>query len=696
MMTVKINSILKKLFFPLFFFLLALSFFLIESDFAFFLYSAWSIFALVYFYIWRIKISLETDVILIIAFSLTIILSTFFSHQLYFSLKKLLFYLITTELYLLFRFLPKKNKEKKQFFEYLTLLSIVLNTFVLVTTFIPETKNSFPGMNLLVKTYGHNHYVSFLLITIPIFWLDLFSNKNKKSIFLLISSYLILFLSFARVALLISFAQLLLILVIRIKNNKQQKIDKLLKILIFSFSSILIFYFLLSSKIMSQESWLCNSLLTEKKLCEPIEQNNRVVYWEKAGKIFLNNPLWGYGLKTFMSAEHRLNTDVLSQTSYAHNIFLHLLAEAGLMPTIFFSFFIIYFFVEIKKTEKKDLSFYLTNTAITASLINALFDFDLNFFVIFLLTLILIALNLEKKQQKQINLKLFFISIAIFSNLLLINYLLVNTFIKNKNTKFLLFPQHSKARRDVLLIQKNFSKEENLKLFEIYKYDPLFLYSLKKNKNISDELEIKINKQLLDITLISFIKSLDFSESSLEVNNHIIQNLSKKIENNELSIKDSYWTNYKDRLNLAKQLIDVAEKNYKQGKLIEADRAYQLAIILDEFILGKAKISFLEETDPNKLADFLLITTLKTESMHENFAKYMNIYQKTLIHLFKTEEIDVFIKLTNKILKQEENYAHFIFKEINAIGLENEKLEKHLIKIDKEFKEHPVWKEAYQ
>ena len=676
----KRQTVVNELFYILFFTLFTLSIFLVETEYLYYLFFSWSLFFFYFSKKWGLKLKFNPELLLLSIFNLLITISTYFSKLPYLSIDKLIFYFLSFESFIFFRFISKKQLNKKKFFHYFSLLSLLLNIFVIILTFNSQLNNIFPGMNILVRTYGHNHYSSFLLISIPIFWWQLDQKENLLSKFLIISSYLIMFISLGRIALLISFIQFLGIIYFIYQKNKVKKINLLnsfIKVVLFTFSLVILIFFLLSSSLIKKENCLSELKLKNKQLCQPILENSRKEYWQKAIEISKKNLTWGYGLKTFPYADRKINPQQITKTSYAHNIFLNTAAEAGITASlILFSFFIIALKKSLENIKKEKLNYFLY-ISILGSTLNSLIDFDFNFFVIFNLTLIFIALSLRKKEIKKINSKLIFILILIINTIIFANYQISKILVNNSKHKHALkLIPNPQLKKEFIRSNSKLSNKEYLYLLEIYKNDYFFLSEFSQKPFIDDDLKRKSFIYLLESAPYNFIQIIDFEKIELNSSNKIIEEIEKKISV-ELNPYNEYLISYEQRIKLAKQIFAIAETNYKNNKLKEAATAYQIAIKFDQYIMAQRQASFLNEKDLAKSKEFLSLLTIRAEEMHQYFYQYMNLYEETLIYLLKEDSLKDFYNLSEKIIKDQNNFSVFLLERIKT------ETEKQQISIEK-------------
>ncbi len=66
---------------------------------------------------------------------------------------------------------------------------------------------------------------------------------------------------------------------------------------------------------------------------------DRLLIWKTGWKMFLDKPLFGHGLNTFMSVFERYKPPEYSEIVYAHNCFLQIAAETGIIGLLVFLWF---------------------------------------------------------------------------------------------------------------------------------------------------------------------------------------------------------------------------------------------------------------------------------------------------------------------------------------------------------------------
>jgi len=681
-----------------------------ETELKFYLFPIWGIFLLIYSSFIN-KESYDKKqksfqiTFLSFLFLFFALISSAFSHHIPLTLEKYLFYIYAISLFLFFLKIDRKLLKIEIFIDYLLLLSLILNVLVIFLTIFSNSRNLFQGMNLLIRSYGHNHYVAFLILVIPLIWWRLL--KNPSSIFfskkiglflnsiLLISSYLLVLISLSRWGLLIVVVQFISIFLLS-KNifyalRKNQFIYSLFKSLIFLFLSISFIFIFLSLPFFNNDN-NCSLRFYRKDLCISLTENSRFFYWRQAYLSFKNYPLFGYGLNTFKHVARRFPIINEQHSTYAHNIFLHNFAEMGVLGGGTFIILIVYIFYQsalsIKKS-KKNINNFLYIGAIS-SLINAMLDFDWHFFVVFLLTLIFLAFILSdqsrKKNQKQNDQswKYFIFFLSFVSIILSIGSVMTVIWQKSKTKYWLKYtPFYSIAVKAPY--DESVNTVGNYKtLYSLYRYDTNFILRF---LNLEEEFDKNLKKQLyLDLAEIDpagFAVIINFEDWEIEEAKILLDKLIQVIESYRL-FDGGYFINYWRRKDLAQQVFTLAQQAYEQGDWSNASYFYQNAHFFDPYVFFSKRALFLDEDDLDNFVAFSL--NFQRLSPHEigDFDRYMYLYREQINKLFLENRLDEFKQLIFYILDQEIEAKWYLVEHLYEMA-ENDKQESVLIEIEKRY-----------
>jgi hypothetical protein len=241
-----------------------------------------------------------------------------------------------------------------------------------------------------------------------------------------------------------------------------------------------------------------------------------------------------------------------------------------------------------------------------------------------------------------------------------------------------------------------------------YKNDPTVLLHIKNLGESSTELDQKINLRLAEIDLRSFLNQENIINiENLSYSNQIVDIFEEKI-NSGLNLIDYKFLSYQQSEKIAQDLVNLAEKNYENDNLIEANQAYLLAIYFKNDILSEKKAIFLEKTDEEDLSKairFLKITDIKDQNIKGYEFAYTDLFRKTLFYLFQSDNLDDFYLIVEKFdlfNPQNESYRYdqmfFLLKEIleNTYNQTNgEELTENMKIIFKKYKNEEIWKRVF-
>ncbi len=720
------NIFLSRLFYPIFFLIFLLSFFLIEGEYKFYLFAVWSFFLIFYSRFLEIKKNLlakstKLAMMLSVFFALTV----FFSSHLPLSLEKLAFYLLSLALFIFFQNLSKQFFSQKLFLYYLSVFSLILNFFVLFFTFSDPQSPIFPGMNLLVRTYGHNHYAAYLLLVVPVFWYQFLFAQDEQfltkkeikflTVLLLLSSYLIMIFSLARLALTISLLQLLIIFLFNKKSFLHSSYNELAyvisKAFIFTFISVIAVFLFLSIPLNQKGENICPLIFSQKELCKPLFQNDRFFYWQRAWLIFRTQPFFGSGLKTFNYAIRQFLAENHLITSYAHNIFLHNLAETGFLTGGFFIFFICYLFVrgfKIRKVGGNQTLLSFLYLAAASSLVNALFDFDWHFFVIFSLTLIFLALILREQTsflvdtknqtrlKQNLSLKIYFGLIFLFAVFFALSHFLANTWYKKNNHEAVLkFFPYLNFQITNLINQGELSTSNYQSLYHFYQHDPNFLHKFSSSKDLQNSKRVELQIELSRIDPAFFIKNLDFEQFTYREAQPLIDQIITIVDQYQF-LNNTYFFDYWQQRNLAVQIFRFANEAYSAKDPVAAATLYRQAMLFNPFVANDLRFTFFSDVDMAQAVTFLnAFKDFNAEAMGQNFYQYMDFYEQTLIYLFNNQRLDEFYVLAEAIFSQQANFSWFLWRDLLAIS-KTDQQKADLKKIHQRFQNMSTWGDFVQ
>lgn len=700
------SQIYHKLFSLIFIFLLLLAIFLIETEYKLYLFAAVSLFLMISAFILpspqldlKYQKQLRILSVLVGTFLIGMSVSVVFSHHYPLSLDKYTFYVVAMGVWWFFLRWPLSEKQRSDFVEYLLLLTLILNVFVLTLTFLPLSHVLFQGMNLLVRNYGHNHYAAFLLLVLPLIWWKILTNPPSYFLssaesrvlawLLLWSSYLLLILSFGRIALMIGMLQLLLIAIghreLFYSLFKQAFVGVLFKLLLLAFIVISGLFLLLSLPILQTEQG-CPLSFNRKDLCIAVNENTRFDYYRKALAIFRDNPLTGYGIKTFNFASRQYPHLGKGVSAYAHNIFLHNFAEMGIVGGLPFLGLIVisiamagrkwfYKLSRGSRTGSKSLAFFLC-LAVFSSLINALFDFDWHFFVIFSLTLIFIALILQsdsvevgaKSTPRAVYSRLNLLLLALLTVSLMLAYTVANYWQQQQDDRWLqlsFFDKSVRLPHKTEMIDKEIYKQQ---LSSLYRHDPEIWIRYLRQEEIDSGERLAIFLSLAQLDPGYFAKVVDFSllsdEQALELVPVMLEVFEKYEMLDNVVLLDYWW-----QQDLSKQLFNLGERSFVAGYIGQSVVFYQAAYKLNRYVFGDHQPAFLQSGDLDKWERFISLMSDLPPHDSGNFYAYMGLSHQVVQKLFREQQFAKLKDFLRIVLNQEPPAKYYLLNSLRESGL---------------------------
>src|SRR5258708_2377142 len=204
------------------------------------------------------------------------------------------------------------------------LTSIVLCFLSLLLFFVPDLARYLPSFNLLIANYGHNHASIYFLFTLPLSFQIWIKNKQKK-IFLipLLVSLLGLFVSFARIATVLAFLELVFSFW-QFRKQLHSKISFTLFLPFLIFGVIFLFFTFFPQFSANQH---CILPIFKTQLCKPLNEEARPQYWLQALKGTAAKPFTGWGGGTFVIISQRLEDTPSPFLSYSHNEYLQIFPD---------------------------------------------------------------------------------------------------------------------------------------------------------------------------------------------------------------------------------------------------------------------------------------------------------------------------------------------------------------------------------
>jgi tetratricopeptide (TPR) repeat protein len=260
-------------------------------------------------------------------------------------------------------------------------------------------------------------FAGFLILVIPLGFY--YSFKPRLNIYFLLTSLLLttLFLTFSRGGVL-SLIFLTLVLIFLLKDLK--KVGKVLGVIVFSLLLAGAIYYISSSFnfIVSPQTPL-ESAVREEAVVESAQ--GRFEFWEGAVRIFSSYPLLGSGLGTFSQVYNQFQPGRW-YSRFAHNIYLEVASETGVLGLIAFLSLILGIIFLVRDDEKKP--FFLAS--LSGFLLHNFLDYDLNLSVVGIAFFLLAGLN--TKEGKIFSFREANLLFPVFASLLVLLFFLSNFF----------------------------------------------------------------------------------------------------------------------------------------------------------------------------------------------------------------------------------------------------------------------------
>ncbi len=498
-----------------------------------------------------------------------------------------------------------------------------------------------PGMNLVYSTYGHNHLASLLLIIIPAVWWLYYreGSKSKLSIMLaaiLVVLYLALLTSFGRVTIFIGFLQLLAVIWGRLDSNwrKDLRQSQPVKVLL-DLRTIGVFLFLLalasslflSSMYYFRDDHSCPLPVFRNQLCKSFQTESRPLYWVQALEAIGQYPLFGYGPGTFSLISTRYKQLPYVGSGYAHNDFLQIFSESGVLAGAAFVSLVAVMFAGIFATVRssQDVSSHDVEMlrylliAMTGSVGNAFFDFDWHFTAVWIVFLIVVALAIRcsrSKKELKVN-PIFTRYLVAFSTFLLISllsgviiigalfsYVDVLVRIGDAQRAFQIFPYFSAHMRR-FITSEQIQKQDLDRLSQYYRFHPdWYEYHRFVQGNSPEAVTEKEVQQLEQVFVIDpwqrerhqtynyYIDQnrLEDAEVALEQHAAFILNTNswvEEFEDSALYKPSEFGFSYKGREEAAQAFADLADIYITQQNASKAGQLFAQAHELDRWMLTK-------------------------------------------------------------------------------------------------------------
>lgn len=620
---------------------------------------------------------------LFLLFLSTLFFSTISSVNLPISLQKMAFYLLSVLVFLIFSGIKQISYLKMM--RGLQFIGLSLCFLSLLMIIISDWGYSIPGFNILVSSYGHNHLSIFLLAITPFSWYQaLFDQKgdrkkaNWELMFPIIFSLMTLF-SFGRTAVFLGLAQLFAIFLFlkkKFKDKVSKKISNWFVLLVVLF--FIIFCSKISLGILLSEPFSidCPFPKYQLQLCKPLDKEARPHYWKHSLLAIKDSGLFGSGPGTYQFVIKKYLLSPAHTTAHAHNAWLEVFVELGIIGGSIFLLVIGYLFIYsifiVKKTHPLIKEVFLKSIllGIITLLINASSDFDLNFIGIFVLLLLFFAmiigsekiesgkniLVVEKKISARSNKNsLLLRSLIIYgSSIFIIGYALLSGAVellrlKNPKLAFDFFPYISWHS---LMFAEDFKNDEEYldRLVSIHKNNPVVIsYLLTFENDLDKQMEYKTIAAAIDpwsvrdLSLFEYYFERDELNKAFEELNRLDQ-LNLTLADPGSWLRNNYF--YADTyMRLADSFFQ--DKNYKMAGKSVAIAQQKNNWIIDKhpIILGNNNAQMSHE-----MYDFFYeLKDVPGEYYGYHRVAYAQLYSSLIIELMKDHHFEDSAKVIGRL-----------------------------------------------
>jgi len=404
------------------------------------------------------------------------ILSAIASDSVGFSLSWLIRLLCGYLVYRLFYEVASENKEalfSKGLLVFVGAASIVS----LVLMVFPAGSRYIPSMNLVSRSYGHNHLADLLVFISPLVWNTMLVSPTRIFFITIIIYALLLFSTLARAAWVLITA--FLMVAARATGKKHAAKGVIL--------SVCLFIVLIGGYFMAVYVRAPVKKGVFESYMRPRSATVRFEYWRQAIEGFIERPITGSGPGTFSLISWRYQRVPFSASWFAHSQPLQILAEMGFVGFAAFGMLLFahahHLYVNRKMLETNKTAAALLMGCVLV-IVYSLFEFVLDYFIVWLLLLAASGFvtgitDIEKKRASTVSIQAALIVVSVYY-LLWIGSNGVGLFTKRYDIAFYLAPfdsvqtllyleQSKSTRADVVWITRLFHRKNPEILEEISK-----------------------------------------------------------------------------------------------------------------------------------------------------------------------------------------------------------------------------------
>lgn len=331
-------------------------------------------------------------------FFVTTFLSVFFTQNSLVTLNKWVMICLSWLIFVYFSLISEEELPVKLFLYGVLLIGINVGLLSCLFFFWPNLALYLPGMNLIFSSYGHNHSAILYVFCLPIAWM-LAREFRFKWLSLLPLIFLMgsLILTFARADILLAVIEIVLLGSTQFSPKIRHRLFSSKKILgiILLFGAVAILGLVFWR---GKSGEICFPTASNRTTCKSLQSEYRLQYWHQAMSGIKERPLVGWGGGTFAFLSSQKATFPYYYAAYAHNEYLQLLSEYGVLLSLPF-FVLLMYVVWVAVVNRNKFNLNQAETYLLIGLVslfvNAIFDYDWNFSAIWLLLLMSMALFLR-------------------------------------------------------------------------------------------------------------------------------------------------------------------------------------------------------------------------------------------------------------------------------------------------------------
>ncbi|MBP9759544.1 O-antigen ligase family protein [Candidatus Dojkabacteria bacterium] len=527
-------------------------------------------------------------------------------------------------------------------------------------------------MNIIYPTFGHNHLAEWLLIVIPIAWWYAIYSEKKLYYFFPILFTVGLWFSFGRIAIVLGFIQLLVILCYYKKNRQLlPSVKKILLSVLILYVIGFIAYFVFSIVSKNQIIPICQNTHYSRFICKNTDLDTRKFYFQQAIEGWKRSGLVGYGLGTFKYISVANLKLPGFQSNYAHSNPLNILAETGVVG--FTSYYILFGYLLSRATKialKRKLQiFNIILISAYFSYVNSLFDFSWSYKSIIVLTTLLLSMIIGSEKQLITN-KLSMVSYKVLETIHIFLWILLSFIVISYGS--LMF--YSRIVRGDFQYNSNFfvpyfyvlrdgyvdseilkGVGERKKIYDYYKADHEVIRKLVNSSESSEEQNFYQEQlyklypwHLVGQDTIDYLLSMNDLDSAANNMKQILEMVDQK------QINFGYFLNIDTRNQLAQKSIRVADYLYSNNSNYSlAGNLYVYGNSLSPWVVFDHYPDFSSKgNEEEKIVFFQSVSKIDKQYFGDGLFEYQKALLDILVVLLKEKQyiqiptiIDTSVKL---------------------------------------------------